>query len=146
MERDLAKVEAAGSSPVSRSLKAQYLLGFFYFVLHFMLHSIFKVVIYQLIHLLSFLRKCLHVHLFHDSIRLPSAAFLGVFIWYPEQRHDRSVKMPEVMKRDMFHAVFILQPDPPVIQCAAADGNQNISIHLIDKILYVRGGCDAGAF
>ena len=34
VEHDLAKVGVAGSSPVSRSLKALYLQGFLFFVLH----------------------------------------------------------------------------------------------------------------
>ena len=42
VEHDLAKVGAAGSSPVSRSLKAWCLPGFFLFVLHFVLHKMSK--------------------------------------------------------------------------------------------------------
>ncbi len=39
VEYDLAKVGAAGSSPVSRSLKPLIFQGFFVFVLHFVLHD-----------------------------------------------------------------------------------------------------------
>ena len=39
VEYDLAKVGAAGSSPVSRSLKPLIFQGFFVFVLHFVLHG-----------------------------------------------------------------------------------------------------------
>ena len=40
VEYDLAKVGVAGSSPVSRFIKALYLQGFFLIVLHFVLHRL----------------------------------------------------------------------------------------------------------
>ena len=39
VERYFREVEAASSSLVIPMLKPQFLLGFFYFVLHFVLHS-----------------------------------------------------------------------------------------------------------
>ena len=51
VERYFREVEAASSSLVTPMEKAWYLLGFFVFVLHFVLHSI-KVFIYFIIQLL----------------------------------------------------------------------------------------------
>ena len=68
VEYRLAKARVAGSNPVSCSLKSLNLLGFFYFVLYFMLHDILKVVVYHIVYFFSFLRKCLHVYFFHHII------------------------------------------------------------------------------
>ena len=68
VEYRLAKARVAGSNPVSCSLKSPDLLGFFYFVLYFMLHDILKVVVYHIVYFFSFLRKCLHVYFFHHII------------------------------------------------------------------------------
>ena len=47
VEYDLAKVGAAGSSPVSRSLKSLIFQGFFVFVLQFMLYRLQFILYYQ---------------------------------------------------------------------------------------------------
>ena len=63
VEHDLAKVGAAGSSPVSCSLKPLKNQGFLFFVLHFMLHFI-KVLQSHVIILLGILFDCSPVNSF----------------------------------------------------------------------------------
>lgn len=60
--------EVTGPSPVISLTKPQYLLGFFIFVLHFMLHLRFKIVVYQLIYFLTVFRKSLYINFFHNMI------------------------------------------------------------------------------
>ena len=63
-----------GSNPSVSALKAPYLRGFFFIVLHFVLHSI-KILIDHMIHLNAFFLERMGVDFLHDRICLSPTSF-----------------------------------------------------------------------
>ena len=54
VERRIGSAEVTGPIPVSSFVKALYLQGFFFFMLHFVLHDFIEVSIHYIINFYSF--------------------------------------------------------------------------------------------